>query len=326
MSALEKHSLFDRQEIAFPQHLVSIRDISRYQIEGLFREAQYMASASSFVLGKILKDKILGVMFFQASTRTRLSFEVAMLKLGGKVTGFADIKTTRSGDFFKEPFEDVVRVVGGMVDGIVVRHFEADAVKRAIKLSPVPLISAGDGGNEHPTQALCDLWVLNTALGGIDGARIGLVGDTECRVTRSTLVGLSKFNVKKIVFLTPLDKLISVATIDFLKENNISWECSQDIEDLLAEVDAVSMIPFHLPPLNIQAASCGERQTTVDNKYRLNKAKLTKVGRRIPILHCGPRGDEIDFDVDALPNALYFNQVKSSVYLRMALLKNLILS
>lgn len=308
----------------FLHHILSIRQITREHIETFFKEASVMAASSTAELAEILHGKIFGIMFFQPSTRTRLSFEIAIQKLGGKVAGFSDIKTTRSGDFFQEPIRDVIQVIGQIADCLVIRHFQ-DFEAWEVSRSPVPLINAGDGGNEHPTQALCDLWSINNALGTIDGTKIGFLGDTECRVIRSTIIGLSKFYIKELLFLLPPDKNISDDTLSFLNQNNISWRLLSTTEDLLKLADVVIMIPFYLGDFTSSVtAGSHVKNRLVDDKYRLTKAKLIKVGRNIPIFHCGPRGDEIDYDLDNLSQVMYFKQIREALFMRMALLKKLI--
>lgn len=312
------------QKHQYVENFVSMQQLNRNQIEELFQYSNYISQLDSFKIQKILENKILGVIFFQPSTRTRLSFEIAMQKLGGKVTGFSDIKNTRSGDFYNEALSDVIKVVAQMSDCIVLRHFQSNELQKAAKFSKVPIINAGDGNNEHPTQALCDLWVIHKTFGNIDNLCIGFIGDTECRVMRSTLIGLSKFKIKKLLFLLPPEKKISENTLLFLKENRMTWELVEDIENILSMADLVNFIPFYLSDFNAVDNNINKRPTVLDDKYRLTRNKIIRLGKNIPILHCGPRGDEIDFDVDDLPQAKYFSQVKDAIFIRMALLNKLI--
>src|SRR3989338_111778 len=131
------------------QHLISLDYLSKTQMEGLFQKAQELSDLSIEQTGELLRNKILAVMFFQPSTRTRLSFETAMLKLGGRIIGFQDFKTTRAGDFFQETLADTVRVVAQMADAMVIRHFKSQACEEAASISSIPVINAGDGANEH---------------------------------------------------------------------------------------------------------------------------------------------------------------------------------
>jgi aspartate carbamoyltransferase catalytic subunit len=304
---------------------MSINALSRTEIEYIFKQSEVMSKKKLNETRTILQEKKLGLMFYQASTRTRFSFEAAMLNLGGQVLGFSEISSIRSGDFFKESLEDTIQVVAQMVDCIVLRHPSTAAVNNAFMLSPVPVINGGDGSNEHPTQALLDLWMIHKYLGSLDGIKIGLVGDASTRVIRSILLGLSKFKPQKILFLLPPHAQLPDDMKLLLMNNNIAYQFYDDICDLLKEADALEMLPIHLPDLT----SSDNRQTAeglvTADRYRLTKEKIIKTGSIVPILHPGPRLDEMSPDVDDLPQTLYFKQVKSSVFLRMVLLEELIL-
>ena len=311
--------------LSFPSHFISMHDVNREQIIDLFLSARLLASSDVAEMQNVLQTKMLGIMFFQPSTRTRLSFEAAVYKLGGNVSGFSDAKVTRSGDFYQESLADAVQVVSQFSDCIVIRHYDSNEIKQVTDLSSVPLINAGNGENEHPTQALSDLWTIYKTFDmSIDGIRVGLAGDSECRVMRSFIIGLAKFRIKKITFLLPPNKNISGKTLLFLEKKNIPWQTVSDIEDLLSESDVINMIPFYLSDFSISSNSDYRKPKRIKENYRLCKRKILKVGKHIPILHCGPRGMEIDTDIDTLPEMLYFDQIKDAVFMRMALIKKLL--
>lgn len=306
------------------KHLISMNDMDRQTIESIFQHSEIMLQKKGRQSSHILQDKKLGVMFYQTSTRTRLNFETAMLNLGGNILGFSDVKTTRAGDFFRESLEDTVKVIGQMVDCIVIRHFNAGAAKKASQISSVPVINAGDGSNEHPTQALIDLWMTHKYLGGLDGICFGFVGDPSTRVIRSILLGLCKFKPKKILFLMPTKSFLSDDIISLLTMNNISYQLYNDICDLLKDADVIEMLPIYLPDLNSECNEETAENLITPDHYRLSKKKMLKTKRFIPILHPGPRLDELSPDMDDLPQTLYFEQVKNAVFLRMALLEEII--
>ncbi len=306
------------------KHITSMREIERETIERFFRRSEVLLNTEQNKSTQILHNKKLGLIFFQASTRTRLSFETAMLNLGGKNLGFCDVKTTRSGDFFKETLEDAVRVVGQMVDCIIIRHFESNSIERMKKFSPVPLINGGDGSNEHPTQALTDLWTIHRYLGGLDGKCIGLVGSPSTRVMRSLLIGLSQFKIKEILFLLPFKMDLPDETNVLLSNSHIQWKICHDIIDLLEKADVIEMHPINIPDLNRATDMIELKNIPVPDCYRITKEKIESVGRCVPILHPGPRLDEMPPTLDDLPQFLYFQQVRNSIFMRMTLLDELI--
>jgi aspartate carbamoyltransferase catalytic subunit len=155
------------------RHAATLRGWKRDDYEALFEHAGWMAEQTRADLTRIAPGMLLGTLFYQNSTRTRLSFEAAAHRIGGSAVGFSDVSTTRAGDFYQESLDDTVRVIGRYADILVLRHTNDDAAERAASISPVPVISAGTGDREHPTQALLDLWVLRDKLDKLDGAVIG---------------------------------------------------------------------------------------------------------------------------------------------------------
>lgn len=315
-----------QQKSDLVKHLTSIKDIDREIIENLFEKAQLFSElASSNSIDKTkFSNKKLGVMFFQNSTRTRLSFESAMLTLGGSVLGFSDPTSTRCNDFFMESLEDVVRVVAQLVDCIVLRHYVNNAAKTASEISSVPVINGGDGSNEHPTQALTDLWTIQRYTKKLDGLKVGIVGKLSVRVIRSLIIGLAYFNIKKFLFLQPHSTNIPDDILAVLKQNKITYQFYQNIDELLKEADVIDLIPINLPDFSSNKHSTDGKKLSTPEEFRLTKEKFLNIGRDVPILHCGPRLDELASDTDSLPQSMYFEQVKNSVYIRMALLDYLL--
>lgn len=306
-------------------HIISMRQFDKPRLLDLFSRAEQMMMSKPDEVCQILKNKKLAVMFFQSSTRTRLSFETAMLNLGGSVLGFADAKTTRAGDYFEETVEDTVQVIGQMTDCIVMRHFDENSATKAAFVSPVPIINGGNGSNEHPTQALNDLWIMHRFLDGLSGRTIGLIGDPSTRVIRSMVLGLIKLKPKKIIFLPPPRIKISEEIEKLLISSEISFECYQDVRDILKEADALEILPIYLPDLKSADPNVSVKKIPTPDNYRITKQKVAGIGKNCLILHPGPRLDEISSDIDHLPQVLYFKQVKYANFLRMAILEELIL-
>lgn len=314
------------KRVEHSNHFISMLRMDRPEIELFFQNLRELIYGESYInhVKQVIKDKVMGTFFFQPSTRTRISFENAMLRAGGFVSGFSDIKETRSGDYFRESIQDAICVIGQLVDLIVIRHCSSEAVNLATKVSSVPIINAGDGDNEHPTQALCDLWVLYDLFGNnLDNISIGIIGDTACRVIRSFVFGLSLFKIKKLSLLTPPEKPLSEDLRKFFYEKNITAELHNNVEELLLESDSVIMVPFHLPSLS-KLIENKIRPNHVSERFCINRKKLKNIGKNIPILHCGPRGAELNVDTDNLHQSMYLRQVRDSMYVRMLLIKNII--
>jgi len=284
-----------------------------------------------------LRDYVVAMIFYQPSTRTRLGFEAAALRLGASVIGFADPSTTRSVDYIGETLEDTIQVVAELSDAIVMRHFVAGAANRAAAVSSRPVLNGGDGSNEHPTQALADAWVMASRLGDLEGAVIGLVGDPGTRVLRSLTLLLAMLKVKRMLFVVPpIAPLMSgYASSSFvhttlpgdlraaLNSHGIEHDFRSDVSDLLTEADAIEMMPIGIPALEAVPASLRKQQNITPEQFRVTAAKIRATGSKTLVLHPGPRKDELSPEVDSLPNGLYFDQVRESVFVRMAVLAQL---
>lgn len=303
------------------KHFVSTKDLSKEILLSLFDQAHYYKNNA--VTGKELAGKTMSVLFMQPSTRTRISFESAMLKLGGHVTGAADIKSTRAGDFFQESLTDTVQVFAELTDILVIRHFIDEAAKQAALVCNIPIINAGDGENEHPTQALGDLWMMYEILHGLDGKTIALVGSLKNRTYRSFLYLCRHFKLKKLVLLLPPDETVPPYAVTLLSEAGIAYEVVENILDCIAKSDIIELIPVYLPDYNVSSDNSTLKQTLADH-YILNRNKLLKANPSIPILHPGPRMAELSTDIDDLSNFRYFEQVRYCAYMRMAILNELL--
>jgi aspartate carbamoyltransferase catalytic subunit len=271
----------------------------------------------------LLRGKVVGTMFYQPSTRTRLNFHAAAQRLGAGIIGFSDPMTTRAGDYYQESVEDVIAFTSVLCDLLVLRHNETGISKRAVEFASVPLISAGDGYNEHPTQALGDIFTMHRLLGGLEGKYIGFVGDLSIRSLRAILIGMRHFAIRKYLFLLPPDKEVPQDAVDLLRTHRQLWELVPDVDCMLEHADIIETIGVNHPNHNLSKDTIGVKVETPD-RYRLSRAKVERHQRFVPILHPGPRTDEIDPDTDSLPHAQYFEQARNGMWMRMALISTLL--
>ncbi|MFD9004281.1 aspartate carbamoyltransferase [Streptomyces sp. NPDC059582] len=317
----------------FPGHLVAAADLDGPQVEELLRQAARLREMPARQARTLLDGAIVATLFFQPSTRTRLGFEAAALRLGARVTGFADPSTSRSVDYIGESLEDTARVVSELSDALVLRHYVTGAARRAAQASLCPVINGGDGSNEHPTQALSDIWTMTRRLGGLAGTVVALVGDPGTRVLRSLVHLLARMDLKRLLFLVPPAAPLDMTGLDavthttlpadlavLLHDSGTPYEFRSDVSELLAEADVVEMMPVDVPSLESHPAALSSHVYVTPERYRITAAKIRAVGSKALVLHPGPRKDELHPDVDDTPGGLYFEQVKDSLYLRMAVL------
>lgn len=321
------------------QHLVSSRSLTRGQLHALFAMATEMRATSSSDLAAVLNGRVLAVLFFQPSTRTRLGFEASALRLGAGVIGFSDLTTTRSVDYCGESLEDTVRVVAELANGIVIRHYLSGAARRAASVSRVPVVNGGDGSNEHPTQAISDAWLMHRRLGDVRGATVGLVGDPGTRVLRSLALTLIALGASKLLYQVP-DSLPLVtaggsgvvhATLPAdlraaLDKAGIAYEFRSDVCDILTEADALEILPVNIAALEAIPTSLSKNPYVTPERFRITRQKLLATKSRTLVFHPGPRADELDPDTDDNPNSMYFEQVREAQFVRMAILSNLLAS
>ncbi len=297
------------------KHLISIRDIGKDEILNILNESEKMENLlKSKRPINILEGKILATLFYEPSTRTRLSFETAMKRLGGNVIGFTDIKNTSVAK--GESLMDTVRVISGYTDIIVIRHPSEGASRLASEYSNVPVINAGDGSNQHPTQTLLDLYTIRREIGKIDGIKIAFIGDLKYgRTVHSLCYALSLFRDVEMCFISPDELKIPKEIIDDLKKKNIIFSEKSNID--LEDIDVVYMTRIQkerFPDLN--------EYQKVRGIYKLTKEHVDN--KDLIIMHPLPRVDEIDREVDNLPQSKYFKQSFYGVPVRMAILKMLL--
>ena len=266
-------------------------------------------------------NRIMATLFYEPSTRTRFSFETAMHRLGGRV-----ISTENAREFSSvskgETLEDTIRILNGYADVIVMRHNEVGAAKRASAVSRVPIINAGDGAGQHPTQALLDLYTVRKEVGKIDGLSIAMVGDlAQGRTVRSLAYLLSKYSGVKMYFVAPPLLRMKEDILEHLRERNVWYAEESELAKVLPEVDVVYQT-------RIQKERFGDRIEDYEacrGVYVIDKDCLRLMKPNAIVMHPLPRLDEITMDVDKDRRAAYFRQAQNGLYVRMALL-SLVLS
>ncbi len=261
-------------------------------------------------------NRIMATLFYEPSTRTRFSFETAMHRLGGRV-----ISTENAREFSSvskgETLEDTIRILNGYADVIVMRHNEVGAAKRAAAVSRVPVVNAGDGAGQHPTQALLDLYTVRKEVGKIDGLRIAMVGDlAQGRTVRSLAYLLSKYRDVKMYFVAPPLLRMKEDILEHLRERNVWYREETELAKVLPEVDVVYQT-------RIQKERFGDRVADYEacrGVYVIDEACLRLMKQDAIIMHPLPRLDEIRMEVDTDRRAAYFRQAQNGLYVRMALL------
>jgi aspartate carbamoyltransferase catalytic subunit len=296
------------------RHVIESQQFSRPVLDEIFQRADQMRSDPHRAAGR-LQGRIMAALFYEPSTRTRLSFESAMLRLGGRTMGTENAREFSSAAK-GETLEDSIRIVSGYADVIVLRHSEEGAAKRAAAASEVPVINAGDGPGQHPTQALLDLYTIRDELGRLDGIRIALVGDlANGRTARSLVYLLSKYRDVDVCFVAPPAVAMRPDIKSHLDEHGVRWRETADLDAVLPEVDVVYQTRIQKERFDDEAA-----YQAVKGVYRIDAAAMERLAPGAILLHPLPRVDEIAPEVDADPRAAYFRQARNGVQIRMALL------
>ena len=291
--------------------IISLRDFSREEIDYVLEIAEAMESIAK-TGSDMLKGKILATLFFEPSTRTRLSFEVAMQRLGGSTIGFAEaeIASVKKG----ENLADTVRVVQNYADVIALRHPLEGAARLAAEFADVPVINAGSGAEEHPTQALLDLYTIRKEKNRIDGLNVALVGDLRYgRTVHSLAYALSMYNVK--LFLVSPESLRMREEVLRSIKDKIDVEERASVEEIVPEVDVL-----YVTRIQRERFPDPAEYAKVKGSYKIDLEVLKNAKENLIILHPLPRVDEISAEVDNTPYAKYFQQVWNGIVVRMALL------
>ena len=294
----------------YQRHVISIADLTRHDLETVIATAQQLKREPRTDL---LKDKVVASCFFEASTRTRLSFETAVQRLGGTVIGFDDGGNTslaKKG----ETMADSVRIITSYVDAFVMRHPKDGAARLASENSSVPVINGGDGSNQHPSQTLLDLFTIHETPGKLDGLTLAFVGDLKYgRTVHSLAQALALFNCK-FYFIAPEALAMPDYICEQLDAHGIEYQLAASIEEVVPELDILYMT-------RVQKERFDETEFQhLKSKYKLDASMLEGAKPNLKVLHPLPRIDEIATDVDATPHAYYFQQAQNGVFARQALL------
>ena len=291
--------------------LVTIANLTKEKIEYLVEMAQEF---EKYPNRKILEGKVLATLFFEPSTRTRLSFETAANRLGARVIGFTDPKVTSSTK--GETLKDTIIMVGGYADIIVMRHYLEGAALYASEVAPVPVVNAGDGANQHPTQTMLDLYSIYKTQGTLENLNIHLVGDLKYgRTVHSLLMAMRHFN-PTFHFIAPKELAMPEEYKQYCREHGIKFVEHEDFnEDIISQADILYMT-------RVQRERFTDlmEYERVKDVYVLKAAMLEKAKENMRILHPLPRVNEIAYDVDEDPHAYYFQQAKNGLYAREAII------
>jgi aspartate carbamoyltransferase catalytic subunit len=300
--------------------ILSLKDFERAEFLHVFDVADRLEPiARERRNSDLLSHKTLVTAFYQPSTRTRLAHEAAMHRLGGHVTGFADPKMTRAGDFYQESIKDTVHMLEYYGDAIVMRHFQQGAPAEAARWSSVPVINAGDGWGEHPTQVLTDLYTVAKELGSVDGLTFLAIGDMRMRTMHSLGYALTQFDARAI-FVAPPDMSLTDEFKDELRARNLEFSEAGHVADVIGEADVIYMEPVVQADYTASREEASEKGTTPDN-YKVTRQLLAEKARSDAIiLHSLPRKDELPSDVDDTRHARYWEEAFNGVVMRMALL------
>jgi aspartate carbamoyltransferase catalytic subunit len=299
------------------QHVVESQQFDRNLLELVFNTADMMKAdlQGERKLAKFLDGKIMASLFYEPSTRTRFSFESAMRRLGGNV-----ITTENAREFSSaakgESLADSTRIINGYADVIVMRHNEAGSAVRASEISRIPIINAGDGAGQHPTQALLDVYTIADTFPGMSGLKIALVGDLRYgRTVRSLSYLLSKYDDMDLIFVSPPVCRMEQDIKKYLDKYQVPWREEEDLAAVVSEVDCI-----YMTRVQKERFHSAEDYQAAASKYILTPDLVGRMRPDSIIMHPLPRVDEIPPEVDSAPQARYFEQAQNGLYIRMALL------
>jgi aspartate carbamoyltransferase catalytic subunit len=296
------------------KHVISVHDLSAEQIVKVLDKAENMVEiAKGKATSNLLSGKVLACIFFEPSTRTRLSFETAMNRLGGGVIGFAGTEATSV--VKGETLADTIRMVSGYADAVVLRHPREGAAKLATEFSDVPILNAGDGAGQHPTQTLLDLFTIRTEKGRLENLNISLVGDLRYgRTVHSLAYALSKFG-NKINLVSPEGLEMPNEVVEYLKDKEMFGKACHTLEEVISDTDIL-----YVTRIQKERFPDPVEYEKVAGLYRVDANLVSQGLDDMIIMHPLPRVQEIAPEVDSLPQAKYFIQAFNGVPVRMALL------
>ena len=303
------------------RHIISTQQfLDLALLEELFASAKLLEQQDKEkTIPKVLSDKILATVFYEPSTRTRFSFEAAMLKLGGGVI------TTESASHFSsatkgESLSDSIKILGGYADAIVLRHPEKGSAQVAAEVSSVPVINAGDGAGEHPTQALLDIYTIQKERGSIAGLKVVLLGDLLYgRTIHSLLPLLAVYQNVHICLISPPELRLPDQYKSYLSERGVTVEESETLDGIIETADVL-----YVTRVQKERFPSVEAYEKVKNAFVIDRAMIDRMKKEAIIMHPLPRVTEINPEIDNDPRAAYFRQAKNGMYMRMALLSKIL--
>jgi aspartate carbamoyltransferase catalytic subunit len=302
-----------------PQHVLRVDQFARPDLDRLFAAAREMRRVVERGGDRRLAGRILATLFYEPSTRTRLSFESAMLRLGGEIMS-SESALESSSAVKGETVEDTVRIVESYADVIVIRHPQAGILDAAAAVSSVPIVNAGDGAREHPTQALLDVFTIQEELGRIDGLTVALVGDLRYgRAPRSLAMLLSQTRECRLILVAPPGIEMAPDVLATLGDKGVALEATADLDAAIPEADVIYMTRVQKERFPSEGDYLAAR-----GSYRFTGEQLARMKSDAIVLHPLPRVDEISAEVDLDPRAAYFRQARNGVFVRMALLDHLL--
>jgi len=294
--------------------LISITDYSKEEYLKILKLAAEFESNPN---QNLLEGKVVASLFFEPSTRTRLSFETAISRLGGRIVGFADPDSSSATK--GETLHDTIKMVSNYADLIVMRHPLEGAARYAAEVSPVPVINAGDGANQHPTQTLLDMYSILKTQGSLDNLNIFMVGDLKYgRTVHSLLQAMSVFENPIFNFIAPPELQMPEEYKMYLRDKSIRYFVHREFTDIISEADII-----YMTRVQKERFSDPIEYERVKNVYILNNAMLEKTKTNLRILHPLPRVNEIATDVDSNEKAYYFTQARNGVFTREAIIAHI---
>jgi aspartate carbamoyltransferase catalytic subunit len=296
------------------KHVIESQQFTVPLLMELFDRARGMERVVAHGGSLEFQNRIMATLFYRPSTRTRLSFEAAMHRLGGRVISTEQARAFSS-EIEGELVEDTIRIIGSYSDVIVIRHHEQGGAERAAAVSPIPVINAGDGdGGQHPTQALLDLYTIYRAR-PLDGLSVVIIGELDRgRTARSLAYLLAKFERVKIFFVSPPEQQMKADILEYLDEHGVRYELESDLARVISEVDVLYQTQIR----------SGAGAPVHGSQFAINSDVVSRMKPEALILHPLPRTVELDQSVDQDPRALYFRQAVNGLYVRMALLTMLL--
>ncbi|MBP2032767.1 aspartate carbamoyltransferase catalytic subunit [Clostridium algifaecis] len=299
------------------RNLIDIKDVTKEELNEIFDLADKIISDPD-KFSHICDGKILATLFYEPSTRTRLSFETAMLRLGGRVIGFSEPNSTSVSK--GETIADTIRIISCYADVVAMRHPKEGAPKVASMYSKIPVINAGDGGHQHPTQTLADLLTIRSIKGSLSNLKIGCCGDLKFgRTVHSLIKAMSMYENNSFTLISPQELKVP----DYIKremgKNNIKYMETKKLEEVIGDLDILYMTRVQRERFFNE-----EEYIRLKDSYVLDKDKMENSGKNMIILHPLPRVNEIAYEVDDDPRACYFKQAKYGMYAREALIMKLL--